>query len=234
MRSTFSHNPTFKTQDRLDLMEPMRKGMKGFIDGYYEDKDIVFDKCRGWTSNINLLDEILGNKDSKIIWTYRDPVDVVSSIEKRYQDTVLLENVDEASGMDFTTLDSRVNNYINDGGLIARPVWLLDDAFNMGYADRILIVRYWDLTNDTQRTMNQIHDFLGLPHYPYGQNEFKDLKQTTQEFDGMYNYKYMHNIREGGIEYKKHDINLPPHIIDNINKRFTWINDLAFGKLGDN
>ena len=110
MRSTFSHNATFKTQNRLDLMEPMRRGMKGFIEGFYEDKDIVFDKCRGWTSNISLLDEILGNTDTKIIWTYRDPVEVVSSVEKRYQDTILLENVDESSGMDFTTLDSTVTS----------------------------------------------------------------------------------------------------------------------------
>lgn len=231
MRSVFSHNVTFKTQNRLDLMEPMRKGLKGFIDGYYEDKDIVFDKCRGWTSNIALLDHILGNTDTKIIWTYRDPVEVVSSIENRYQETLLLENVDEASGADFTTLENRVNTYINDGGLVARPVWLLDDAFNMGYSDRILLVRYWDLTNEPQKTLNMIHDFLDLPHYPYGQNDFKDLKQTTEEFDGLYNYKFMHTIKEGSVKYKKHVVKLPQHLIDGINTRFTWINDLAFGRV---
>jgi len=229
MRSTFSHNPTFKTHNRLELLEPMRRGMKGFIDGYYGDKDIVFDKCRGWTNNLMLLDEILGHKETKVIWTYRDPIEVVSSIEKRYQDTILLENSDEATGGDFSTLESRCNNYINDGGLVARPVWLLDDAYNMGYSDRILIIKYGDLTHNPQMVLNQIHDFLGEEHYPYGQNGFEDLKQSTHEFDGLYNYKFMHTIKEGGVTYKKHEVKLTPKIIESINTRFTWINDIVGG-----
>lgn len=227
MRSTFSHNPTFKSHDRLEQLEPMARGMKGFIDGFYEDKDIVFDKCRGWTNNLAILDEILGHKETKVIWTYRDPVEVVSSVEKRYQDTILLENPDEQGGGDFSTLEARVNNFINDGGIVARPVWLLDDAYNMGYGDRILIVRYGDLTSNPQMVLNQIHDFLGEDHYPYGENGFTDLKQSTFEFDGLYNYKFMHTIKEGGIKYVKHDVKLTPKLIDDINTRFTWINDLA-------
>ena len=76
IRSTFSHNPTFKTHNRLEEFEVMRKGMRGFINGFYEDKNIVFDKSRGWTTNLMLLDELLGHKNTKVIWTYRDPIDV--------------------------------------------------------------------------------------------------------------------------------------------------------------
>jgi hypothetical protein len=227
MRSTFSHNVTAKTHNRLDELENMRMGMKGFIDGFYHDKDVVFDKCRGWTSNIALLDEILGHNETKIIWTYRDPVDVVSSIEKRYRDTLLLENADESAGADFSTLDGRINTYINDGGIVARPVWLLDDAYKMGYQDRILIVKYGDLTSEPQMVLNQIHDFIGEKKFPYGQNEFKDLKQTTEEFDGFYNYKFMHTIKEGEVKFKKHDTILTPDLIEKINTRFSWVNGLA-------
>jgi sulfotransferase len=231
MRSTFSHNVTAKSHDRLEEMDAMRKGMKNFIYGFYEGKGVVFDKCRGWTSNIALLDNILGHTDTKIIWTYRDPVEVVSSVEKRYQDTILLENADEAGGGNFSTLDSRVNNFINDGGIVANPVWLLDDAFKQGYGDRILIVRYWDLTNRPQETLDMIHQFLGEETYQYDKNNFSDLKQTTQEYDGFYNYKFMHTIKEGEVTYKKHNVTLPQDIIDNINHRFTWVNDLAHGKV---
>ena len=202
IRSTFSHNVTFKTHNRLDEIEPMKKGIRGFIEGFYDDKEVVFDKCRGWTSNLMLMDEILGHKETKVIWTYRDPIEVVSSIEKRYRDTIMLENNDEAAGADFSTLDSRVNTYINDGGIVARPVWLLDDAYKMGYADRILIVRYGDLTMNPQSVLDQIHDFLGEERHLYNINDFSDLKQSTFEFDGFYNYKFMHNIKEGGVKYK--------------------------------
>jgi hypothetical protein len=178
-----------------------------------------------------LLDEILGHKETKVIWTYRDPIEVVSSIEKRYRDTIMLENNDESAGADFTTLDSRVNTYINDGGIVARPVWLLDDAYKMGYGDRIMIVRYGDLTMNPQLVLNQIHDFLGEKHYLYGKNDFKDLKQTTHEFDGLYNYKFMHTIKEGGVEYKKHKNILTSDLIEKINHRFSWVNDLVKGTI---
>jgi sulfotransferase len=227
MRSTFSHNPTFKTNDRLSQYENMRKGLKGFVDGFYYDKDVVFDKCRGWSNNLPLLDAILEHTDTKIIWTYRDPVEVVSSIEAHYQKTILLENPDEGGGVDMSTIGARVDAFINDGGIVARPVWLLNDAFEMGYSDRILLVRYGDLTNNPQETLNTIHRFLGEEHFEYEKNNFKDLTQSTIEFDGMYNFKFPHTIKEGGVNYVKHNINLPAHIIEKINHRFTWVNELV-------
>lgn len=229
IRTTFSHNVTFKSRNRLEEMDSIKNGIKGFIDGFYFDKEVVFDKSRGWTSNLMILDEILGHNNTKVIWTYRDPIEVVSSVEKRYRDTIMLENVDESAGADFTTLESRVNTYINDGGIIARPVWLLDDAYKMGYGDRIMIVRYGDLTTNPQLILNQIHDFLGEDHYPYGENGFTDLKQSTHEFDGLYNYKFMHSIKEGGVTYKKHENILTPELIETISHRFSWINGLANG-----
>ena len=139
----------------------------------------------------------------------------------------MLENTDEGSGADFSTLKARVDNFIQDGGIIARPVWLLNDAFEMGYSDRILLVNYWELTNHTQSTLDKIHEFLGEEEYEYDKNDFSDLKQTTSEFDGLYNYKFPHNIKEGEVKYIKHDVNLPDNIIENINSRFSWINDLV-------
>jgi len=225
IRSTFSHNPTFKTHNRLEEFESMRKGMRGFINGFYEDKNIVFDKSRGWTTNLMLLDDILGHKNTKVIWTYRDPIDVVSSIEKRYRETILLENIDEPT-FDFSTLEKRVDHFIGDGGLVGRPVWLLDDIQKMGYSNRILIVKYRDLTENPQLILNQIHEFLGEENYDYDKNNFTDLKQTIFEMDGYYNYKFIHDIVEGGIFYKKHENILTNDLIEKINKRFSWLNSL--------
>jgi len=225
IRSTFSHNPTFKTHNRLEEFESMRKGMRGFINGFYEDKNIVFDKSRGWTTNLMLLDDILGHKNTKVIWTYRDPIDVVSSIEKRYRETILLENIDETT-FDFSTLEKRVEHFIGNGGLVGRPVWLLDDIQKMGYSNRILIVKYRDLTENPQLILNQIHEFLGEENYDYDKNNFTDLKQSIFEMDSYYNYKFIHDIVEGKIFYKKHENILTNDLIEKINKRFSWINSL--------
>jgi sulfotransferase len=228
IRSIFSHNITYKSHDRLEDMDGIKRATKAFVDNYYDpSKEVIFDKSRGWVTSLTILDEILGNKDTKIIWTYRDPVEIVSSIEKHYNKTIMLENADEANGVDFSTLESRVNIFINDGGLVARPVWALNDAFDVGYSDRILIIRYGDLTLNPQETLDRIHDFLGLEQYPYSQNDFKDLKQTTNEFDGIYNYKFPHAIKEGEVKYVKHESLLPQHMVEKINARFSWVNELV-------
>ena len=90
MRANFSQNPSFRAQNRLDIYENFKMGLKGFIDGYFYDSEVVFDKNRAWTSNISLLDTIFENEETKIIWLYRDPVEIVSSIEAHYQKTLLL------------------------------------------------------------------------------------------------------------------------------------------------
>lgn len=227
IRSTFSHNPSFKAQQRLELTENIRMGMFGFLHGYFQKEKYVFDKCRAWTNQLNLLDAIVMNQDTKVIWCYRNPVEIVSSIEAHYQKTLMLENVDEqAAPQAFTTLDRRINTYISDGGLISYPVEILNDAIEMGYLDRILFVKYHDLTNDTQNVMDKIHDFVGIPRFTYDLN---NVKQTTFEWDGVYNFKFPHVIKEGKIEFKQGDIRLTEKYVNLINQKYAWINNVIFG-----
>jgi len=227
IRSTFSHNITSKTNNRLEEMVNIKNGIKGFVEGYYSDKEVVFDKSRGWTSKLGLMDYIMEDYDIKIIWTYRDPVQVVNSIEGQYQKTILLENADEAAGGNFATLGSRIDTFINDGGIVANPVWLLNDLYDMGMENRVFIIKYDDLTNGTQEVMNQIHNFIGEDKFDYDKNNFTDLKQTTNEFDGIYNYKFPHTIKEGEIKHIERKNKLPQYIVDNINQRFSWVNSLV-------
>lgn len=226
MRSNFSSDVTWKAQNRLELYENFRNGLKGFVDGFFYDKDVVFDKCRAWPANIKLIDEIFGNTDSKIIFCYRDPVEVIGSIEAQYQKTLLLENTDEqgAPGA-FVTLDRRIGTFMNDGGIVSFPVEILRDALEMGYGDRILIVKYYDLTNNTQLVLDDIHDFIGEPRVTY---DFKKLKQSTFEYDGFYNYKFLHSIKEGDVKYKKSDVVLPTKYADAINNKFAGFNKFIF------
>lgn len=226
MRGNFSSNITFRAQNRLDLYENFRNGLKGFIEGYFFDSEIVFDKNRAWTTNLNLLDTIFQNQKTKVIWLYRDPVEIVGSIEAQYQKTLLLENMDESAAPGaFMTLERRISTYTSPEGLIGFPIEGLKDALEMGYLDRILFIKYFDLTNEPKQTLNLIHDFLGEEHYEY---DFDDVKQSTWEFDGVYNYKFPHVIKEGKIKYKRADIQLEPKYIHAINERFIALNKFIF------
>lgn len=231
IRSGYSQNITAKSHDRLESMDNIQRAMSGFLHGFYSTPELnnktIFDKSRGWTNNLDFLDQILANTDTKIIWTYRNPLEIISSIESQYRKTLLLESIDEANGLDYSTIESRVNTYIADKGIVGNPVWLLNDAIEKGYGERIMVINYNDLTLSTQETMDRIHTFLGIKQYNYSKNNFSDLTQTTQENDGVYNYKFSHSIVPGMIKHKKHEINLPSHLISAINQRFTWINNIA-------
>lgn len=224
MRNNFSQNPAWRAQKRLEIYENFRCGLQGFIEGFFHDAINVFDKNRAWPSNIKLIDSIFDNDKSKVIWLYRNPVEIISSIEAQYQKTVLLENMDEAAVPGaFLTLDRRISTYASQDGIIAQPIESLRDMIEMGYGNRILFVKYFDLTNDTQKVLNSIHDFIGEPRYEY---DLKNIKQTTWEFDGVYNYKFLHQIREGEIKWKKGDYRLEDKFVAAINERFLPINKL--------
>lgn len=223
MRSTISSSITWRAKDRLSLLPNIQKGLEGFVEGFYFDKEVVFDKCRVWSSHLQLMDEVLGNNDSKIIWTYRDPVEIIGSIESKYQKTILLENMDESGApMAFSTLDRRIGTYTAPEGLLSYPIECLRDAIDMGYRDRILILTYYDITNNTQMVMDTIHDFIGEPRQPY---DLSQLKQSTFEFDGFYNYKFPHLINEGNVKYKQSSNILPEKYKQAINERFAGLNN---------
>lgn len=224
MRSNFSHCMNWKTQDRLKVYDNFRSGLKGFIEGFFKNENIVFDKNRNWPVNIKLVDEIFSDKNFKIIWLYRNPVEIVSSMEAQYQKTYLLENIDEGAAPGaFLTLDRRIGTYVNPEGIMTMPVEFLKDAVEMGYSDRILFVTYHELTHNTQSVLDNIHDFIGEEKYKY---DLDNIKQTTVEYDGLYNYKFLHTIKEGKVNFKKGDFVLEPKFINAINQRFEPLNKL--------
>ena len=69
-----------------------------------------------------------------------------------------------------------------------------------------------------------IHDFIGQPRFIY---DIDNVKQKTWEFDGIYNYKFLHRIKEGKIEWKKGGdpgFQLEPKFVAAINERFIALN----------
>ena len=202
--------------------ERFRSGVRAYLHAYWEDKRVVFDKNRGWVNKLPIVDRIMGHQDCKVIFCYRNPLEVFQSIESQYQRTILMENLDEAHNeLGFATLLNRVETFINQKfTLMSAPVSLLEDALSQGLGHRILIVRYDALCSKPQKTLDTIHEFVGEESMTY---DFSQLKQTTFENDAAYNYKFSHKIREGSVTYSPTKINLPKIAVDMINKRFEWI-----------
>lgn len=232
----FSHSPSFKAVDRMETYNAFGNAQKAFLTSYYEElygaDKVVFDKNRGWPLHLMKLDELLDNSDTKVLWTYRDPLHVVSSMEARHRQYPLIQFVEESQGGNgLATLGARIEHWCGDNGIIAAPVFGLHDAIEMMNADRIHIVDYKELCKNPQKTMLEIHKFLDLKPYDYGAKDFADLKQTTKEHDHVYNYKYPHDIVEGKISYKEPSIVLPERYIKMIEERFKWVNNFVAKEL---
>lgn len=241
----YSHNQGFKASNRLDSYEEFEESVGDSIRTLYKNYKVVFDKNRIWPSKLLQLDAALGNSDTKILWTYRDPFDVIRSMENQHRKRPLIQFLEEQNARgSMTTLSSRVNNWMN--GIMHQPILALQDAIEMKYAkplqtpqnlhsedyeDRIMIIGYHELCNNTQEVMDRIHEFLGLPKYQYDKNKFKDLKQTTNEYDTFYNYKYPHTISEGKIEFKRPDIDVPYEQYVKNNPQMKWMMDYCLQQL---
>ncbi len=232
----FSHNPASKAMDRELWYDNFAEGQKAFIKAFYKiaiDKEknkfkkVIFDKNRNWLPFINKLDEIFYSDESeiKIIWTYRNPFDILKSIESKHQSTCLLQYSDEVN-TPLNTLASRIQHWTNPNGIIGQQQMFLIDLIDSGYKDRILLVDYKDLCENTQDVLDRIHAFIGEEKYNYSKNEFKDLKQVTQENDGMYNYKFPHIIKEGSIAYKEANGFIPNKYKEQVTNGFKYVIDL--------
>ena len=217
IRSSFSRGVNFKTQDRLELLGDMSTSMRGFLEGYYESKDgVVFDKNRAWTNKLDIIDNILGHKETKVLWIYRDPVEIVNSMEHHYNKTILLENSDESSRPNgFSTLDNRIASYYS---LIDGPLNCLRDAIENGYGDRILFIEFDTLLSNPQNVMNHLHQHINEPQYKYPMH---NIQQSTYEFDCIYNYKFPHTIKEGPITNIKTNIILHPKYVNIVEHKYS-------------
>lgn len=224
MQHVFSHNGGYKAVDRLGHYDQFADAQKAYLETWYAKSNIVFDKNRGWPMNLMKLDEILDNEDTKVIWTYRHPMDVIASMEKRHRQFPLIQYVEEVQQAGImATLDSRIAAWIGDNSIITVPARALHEAMHTGYKDRIKIIDYKKLCTDPQQTMDDIHEFLGIEKYDYAKKDWKDLKQVTFEHDNLYNYKFPHQIVEGGIKYVENDLEELEVYKDQIAKRYEWL-----------
>jgi len=229
-RKTFSHSGNFKGRDRLgELYSSFANGLEGFIRGFYSDKNVVFDKNRLWPSQMTFIDQVMKNSDCKVIWTYRNPIDILNSIERQYFKTILLENPDEQQvPNDFFTQERRIEHMTGDYSFVTTPVFALDDAIKLGYEDRIFILDYNAFVREPQKLMDKMHDFIGEERFAY---DVDNVTQNTHEFDGVYNYKFLHTIKEGKIEYHPSQNVIQENKFEYINTRFSWLNEFVANKI---
>ncbi len=169
--------------------------MRGILESYYEDieKPVIFDKCRGWLSLIEMAEAVIG-RPAKVLVPVRDIRDILASFEKlwRANSSTTQINQESANYFKFQTVEGRVDVWMQ----VDQPVGLaysrIRDAINRGYRDRMFFIEFEQLTREPQKTMEEIYKFLD--EKPFKHN-FEDVKQVTWEDDSVHGFKGLHDIR---------------------------------------
>jgi sulfotransferase len=161
------------------------------------DKEFVLDKCRGWGGGIEML-ETITNRKVKIIAPVRDIKEVLASFEVLYRKGSYKFPPQGPMPQCINT-EGRMMHWASLNGEVGVAYNILKDAFQRGLGDRFLLVDYDYLTNEPERTMNVIWDFLEIPRCNH---DFKNIINQTIEDDGVYNYVDLHKIKSSVIPSK--------------------------------
>lgn len=204
-RGNYTNSPEFKAQDNNLMTDAFASFCKEGMFGYFNsltDRKYVVDKSRGWGYYRGFLDFFYPNP--KIVCMIRDPRCIFSSMEKNYR-----KNPDKAKAM---LSDAEMRNITTEQRIdywaSSQPVGLafqrLHEILKQNYEDKILFIKYENLTLNPQKELNKIYDYFEVDHYNH---DFQNIVQITQEDDSIYGIFGDHTIKTK-IESAESDYNI--------------------------
>lgn len=220
-RGNYSNSPEFKAQDpklmRDGWLSFCGNGLYGFYNGI-TDKPYVLDKSRGWGIHYDFLSQFIN--EPKIICMVRDLRAIFASMEKNFRKNPEMSKnmVNWATG-ECTTIDKRVTHWA-----AIQPIGIamdrLAEMFNRRIAEKILFIRFEDLTTNPQDEMEKIYNFLSLPAFDH---DFNYVEQLTQEDDTVYGIYGDHKI-QNVVKPQPNDYEevLTKEISDKIKFSYPW------------
>jgi sulfotransferase len=157
--------------------------MRGFIDGWYADRDEthVIDKGRGWIMHRALLDQIAPG--SALIICVRDPRDVVASIERQHRKTAVFN-----SPLTRTIYES-AELLMQPDGMVGGPMRFCEDLLRRNLPG-VVWVRYESLVTDPTTTIARVHQAIGCKSFGH---DFSNVDNTASDLDALHLNKFLHD-----------------------------------------
>lgn len=221
--------PGFISQGLKNVEPRVRDCIVGLVNGFYSKEfsagKIIFDKSRGHLPSILLWEHLLGRK-LKVIVPVRDIRDVVASFERIYRRSVLTDHLRVGEdAFRSLTVEKRAERLCAHDHTIGYVIAGLQNAFECGLMDRLVIVPYRDLTHHPVETIRRVCRDCGIQEFdcdPYRVN------QLVAEDDAIYGMD-LHSIRphvepDPGNSWT--DV-LPPELAGLLDRSFVSIQALA-------
>ena len=167
------------------------------------DKEIIFDKNRGWSTHIEFMEKATG-EGVKIIACVRNLEDICSSFEKLFRKNRADGEIHgEFSNPKMKNREGRVGVWTSDEGVIGRPYVSMLDTIQRGLGDRILFFPYEEWSSNPDFCFKKLYEFVGEEYY---QHDFNNIEQTIRENDAGYGWgSDLHEIKKGRLLPAKSD-----------------------------
>ena len=186
-------------------------GLKDYVKGFYShiDKPTVIDRNKAWGSKESVVTAFKYITETpKIIFTVRDIPSILASFvsllgesDNNFIDNSLREMGVKLYGKQ-TQNDLRCDWLMN--GQVGLSLVHLTELLELQVA--LCLIEYDDLVKDPQKELNDVYDFLGLPHFTHDVNNVEKQEQETLEVAGL--PTNLHDIRK---EVKK--VSLDPSVV---------------------
>jgi len=198
LENSLSQDELFRAYPKLEFATNI---ISSVIDQYYADTDkpVIFEKNRSWVNRMNYLGGYFGIDNPKVIYPVRDVSEILASFISMIRRNPMIVN-ERLNFIDQTLVqqgiplnDENRCRAIAGPGILGQSFDGLKKALSEGYRNNIHFVEYRDLVNNPKKTMEDIYEFLGEPHYHH---DFKNLKNIHQENDAqIYGFEDMHQVR---------------------------------------
>jgi sulfotransferase len=103
------------------------------------------------------------------------------------------------SEMKGTTTEKRIDLWAQSQP-VGMAIERLYEIFKQGIDKKMLFIRFEDLTENPEKEIKRVYEYLGLPHF---QHDFKNVQQLTKEDDAVYGVYGDHTIRPEIVPLKK-------------------------------
>jgi len=175
-----------------------KRVLEGIMQDYFNDpgdeREIVFDKSRGWLGQLWLAEMALG-RTVKVLVCVRDIRDVLASFEQLWRKNAGTWGQPQEQGyyLDWQTVEGRCDVLMRPDQVVGGAYARIKTALTRGARDRMHFVEFEKMTSHPRETTRAIYEFLGEPLYNHN---FDNVEQVTWEDDYMHGIPGLHKIRQ--------------------------------------
>ena len=196
---------------------------KTVFENYYKDwkQDYIIDRAPwGVPINLKFLKETKSN--IKIIILVRDIIEVLGSfIDWSNREPTAFVNRYEAK-----TVEEKCDMLMNTDGQIVKELIGIKHLIDQQSKEIYHIVKFNDLVKDTENTINNLYNFLGIPKFKHDFNNIGQFKVNDMGYDDTIVGNGLHTLTTGAIsDYKeKYDAYsiIPKSIIEKYKQCNFW------------